>query len=508
MRFVLAILLLMFAAATPAAADDEYVDLNVLVHFDKQAYYEAEEVRVTVYVTNGGTAPATGVVLRSEGELGIKSWGEFDESGPGVVVPPGEQRAVEVTAPAYDPGDGMFLYVTAVSAEPDANPEDNESTGEGFVTCERCDVKFTLFEDADSDGAADPGELGVGVLVTLSGGVEMRSFQARTDANGVVLFTSIPGGEYSVTANLRKDWYLDTFPTLRLHPGRNESMLRAQLVDLSKLVATVSLDRDTYTVGDTVRERVTLTNNGTRVINGLFAQCGGYNTGSPSNELSAAGWAELDPTTPKSHGARLYAGETRVWEFTAEVPPAAWSYGFVSLECEFMVPGMLQGAYAMDRAAVPGGQGSLGGTLLRDDQPIPGVEVLMVNKVTGAVAARTVSDGAGHFHFAGLAADTYELLPLGRWRVRDRSFEAQVYAGEHREFPIALEEAPEQRDPEEQPPPATEAPKPAPTPEPQARPAPRPTGLADTGTDVADLAALGFLMVVVGLLLVRRRSTT
>jgi LPXTG-motif cell wall-anchored protein len=506
---VLATLLLVFAAATPAAADDGYVDLNVQVYLDKQAYYEAEEVRATVYVTNGGTAPATGVVLRSEGELGIKSWGEFDESGPGVVVPPGEQRAVEVTAPAYDPGDGMFLYVTAVSAEPDANPEDNEGTGEGFVTCERCDVTFTVYEDADEDAAADPDELAVGVLVTLSGGVEMRSIQVRSDANGVVRFTAIPGGEYYVTANLRKDWYLDTFPTIRLHPGHNEKTLRAQLVDLSKLVATVSLDRDSYAVGDTVRERVTLTNTGTRVINGLLAHCGGYGTESVGNALDSTGWLELDPATPKSRGARLHAGETRVWEFTAEVPSGAWSYGFVTLECEFMVPGMLQGAYAEDRAAVPGGQGSLGGTLLREDQPIPGVEVLMVNKATGAVAARTVSDGAGHFHFAGMAADVYELLPLGRWRLRDRSFEAQVFAGEHREFPIVLEEAPEQRDPEE-PPPVTEtpAPAPAPAPEPQARSAPRPTGLADTGADVADLTAAGFLLVVLGLVLVRRRSTT
>lgn len=458
MRRVLVALLLMFAAATPAAADDGHVDLSVQVYFDKQAYYEADEVRVTVNVTNGGTAPATGVVLRSEGTLGIPSWGEFDESGPGVVVPPGEQRSVEVTTPATDHGDGMFLQVTAASAGPDANPADNLGTAESFVTCELCDVAFTVYEDADADGMADPGEFAVGVLVTLSGGVEMRSVQARSGADGVVRFTSVPGGEYSVTANLRKNWYLDRFPTIRLRPGHNEDVLRARLVDVSTLVASVSLDRDSYAVGDVVRERVTLTNTGTRGINGLLAQCGGYGVASVANALDSTGWAELDPANPKGLGARLDAGETREWEFTAVVPPGAFSYGFVTLECEFMVPGMIEGAFAEDRAAVPGGQGSLGGTLLRDDQPIPGVEVLMVNKATG-------------------------------------------------EYPIVLEEAPEQRDPEE-PPPTTETPAPAPTPEPQARPAPRPTGLADTGADVADATAFGFLLVVLGLLLMRRRSTT
>lgn len=504
MRRVLVALLLMFAAATPAAADDGYVDLSVQVYLDKQAYYKADEVRMTVHVTNAGTAPATGVVLRSEGNLAVTSWGEFDESGPGVVVPPGEQRSVEVTAPANDPGDGMRQYVTAVSAEPDANPEDNEGTAESFVTCEQCDVTFTVYEDGDNDGAADPGEAAVGVLVTLTGGVEMRTVQARADADGVVKFTSIPGGEYSIDASLRKDWYLVRSSPFRLRPGVNEAMLRARLADLSALVATVSLDRDIYAVGDIVRERVTLTNNGTRVINGLLAHCGGYGPASVGNALDSSGWELLDPANPKGQGVRLHAGETRTWEFTAVVPPGAWSFGFVTLECEFMVPGMVKGPFAQDRAAVPGGRGTIGGTVRWHDQPVPGVELLMIHKATGQITARTVSDGVGHFQFADLPADVYELRPLGRWRLQDRSFLAQVFASENREYPIDLEEAPEQLDPEKKPPPADD---PTPTaPVPQASPAPRPTGLADTGTDVADLTAFGFLLVVLGLLLVRRRS--
>lgn len=497
MRYLLAAVLLVFVGAVPATADAK-VDLTMVAGFDRPAYLPTDVVRMFVLVQNTGTTTATGVVIRSTGDLAFAPWGELDESGPGVELAPGEEVELLVTATPKDAGD-MTQLVEAVSAEPDANPADNTVTSEAFVTAEKCDLTLTLYRDLDRDGVIDAGEPTGGVNVLVSGGVVHETHEARTDSNGVVRFKGIAGGQYDYYASLPTGWSTGTDPVIRVRPGLNEVLIPATYQDLSKLTATLSLDKPVYLGGEPVRERVTLTNSGTQDITGLYAMCGGKTIGT-ENHLTSDGWGELT-IAGGGPGVVVRAGETRTWEFTDVVPDRAWHYGFVELECEFWIPGVSGSAFAGTSARVPGGQGTVGGTVLWGEQPVSGVKLQLVNRTNGEIVARTVTDGAGAFRFPEVPADRYELRVVGPWHWERPEMVVQVVAGEYTDVP-ALILVPGQvlRDPDE-PVVVRESGQPS------VQASPRPA-LADTGADVTELLALGVLLMVAGALLtrVRRRA--
>jgi hypothetical protein len=491
-----ALLVMGLAVPVSAAAVEEPVDLGLIATLDKNAYLPGDVVTMRVLVMNDGPGTATGVVVHATGDLAFTEWGKLADSG--ITLEPGEQVPVTVTAPAIDTGAGMTERLEVVSAEPDTDPTSNQVTVNAFVTVQQADLALTVYTDADRDGVVDAGETKVGMQVTVGGGLGGGSYSVRADQDGVARFTGIPGGEYSVKAGLPADWYLDPRTRVRLRAGRNEIALGARYVDASKLHATVALDRPSYAVGDTVRERVTLTNTGSADLTDITARCGSYSIEPGTNELYALGWSDLDSMGP---GAVVRAGETRTWEFTDVVRARMWDYGFVLLQCDFIAPGMIEGASASARAAVPGGRGTMGGGLVNERGPVPDIEVLLIDKVTGAVAARAVTDGSGRFEFPEVPADGYELRPLGPWRLLDQNLTVQVLAGEHVVYDrVELLPGPLQRDPEEVP--AVPPPSPSPSPEASAVPS---LALADTGADVAVLVALGVLLVVAGAL-VRRRA--
>jgi len=489
--------LLVMGLATPAAAAaaEEPVDLGLIATLDKNAYLPGDVVTMRVLVMNDGPGTATGVVVHASGDLAFTEWGKLADTG--ITLEPGEQVPITVTAPANDTGAGMTERLEVVSAEPDTDPTSNQVTVNAFVTVQQADLALTVYADADRDGVVDPGETKVGMQVTVGGGLGARSFSVRAGADGVARFTGIPGGEYFVKAGLPADWYLDPRTRVRLRAGQNEIAFGARYVDASKLHATVALDRPSYAVGDTVRERVTLTNTGSADLTDITARCGSYSVEPGTNELYAVGWGDLDSMGP---GAVVRAGETRTWEFTDVVRPRMWEYGFVLLQCDFIVPGMIEGAYASTRAAVPGGRGTMGGSLVNESRPVPDIPVLLIDKVTGGVAARAVTDGSGRFEFSEVAADMYELRPLGPWRLLDHNLTAQILAGEHVVYDrVELLPGPLQRDPEEVPA------VPPPSPSSAASPVPS-LALADTGADVTVLVALGVLLVVAGALMRRRAA--
>jgi hypothetical protein len=488
-----ALLVMGLAAPAAAAAVEEPVDLGLIATLDKNAYLPGDVVTMRVLVMNNGPGTATGVVVRTSGNLEFTDWGKLADTG--ITLEPGEQMPVIVTAPANDDGAGMTERLEVVSAEPDTDPTSNQVTVNAFVTAQQADLALTVYTDADRDGVVDPGETKVGMLVTVGGGLGARSFSVRADADGVARFTGIPGGEYSVKAGLPADWYLDPRTRVRLRAGQNEIALGARYVDASKLRATVALDRPSYAVGDTVRERVTLTNTGSADLTDVTARCGSYSIEPGTNELYGVGWGDLDSA---GRGAVVRAGETRTWEFTDVVRLRMWEYGFVLLQCDFIVPGMIEGAFASARAAVPGGHGTMGGGLVNEHRPVPDIPVLLIDKVTGGVAARAVTDGSGRFEFPEVPADVYELRPLGPWRLLGRNLTVQILAGEHVAYDgVELLPGPLQRDPEEVPA--------VPPPSSQASPVPS-VALADTGAGVAELVALGVLLVVAGALMRRRAA--
>jgi hypothetical protein len=507
MRRVLAFVVaagLALVCAPPAVADPEpYVDLVVLPELDQPAYFPTDTVTLQLRVINSGTAPATGVVIRSTGDLEFGPWGKLDAAGPGIDLPPDGQAAITVTAPAKEAGD-MAQLIEAVSAEPDANPADNQRSLAAFVTAEKVGLTLTVHLDGNDNGVIDTGETTNGISVTLRGGRMPWQGTARTDANGAISFPELPGGEYNPDISLPTGWYLDPALHVQLRPGHNEIVVRARHIDLTKLTASITFDKPVYAVGDTIRERVTLTNTGDEDLAGFVARCGNLSIqsipGSDRNELTSVGWGELDPN---GVGATLRAGETRTWEFTATVVPIMWEFGFVTIDCDFIVPGMLTGPHAKARADVPGGAGTVGGVVYHEDVPKPGITFLLINQATGAIAGRVTSDAAGRIDFPALPADSYELRPLGPWRLMDKVYGVQIRAGSHLELALALVPGPVQLDPE--------IPAPSPkqkedVPTPQASPVRHPGNLADTGADVVELLALGALLVVVGLVLVRRRS--
>jgi hypothetical protein len=511
-RVLLAVLaaFLCLAAVPPgtATADKGEVDLWVSAHFDDVAYLPGAQVRMEVTVQNNGTVPATGVVLHSTGDLTFEGWGELDPAGPGVELAPGGGRSFRVTAYVSEDAADLVQTVEAVAEEPDRNPADNTISASAFVTAKVCDLTLTLHTDSDNDGVLEPGETLGGVEIKLMGGLSRETLTARTDAHGVVRFPGIAGGRYWLTTGLSGGWYVG-YNEVRLRPGQNDVVVRAQPVDLSKVVASVAFDRDTYAVGDTVRQRVTITNNGTVDVSGLIAKCSSYNVeGSGENELNSVGWGELDGGSAKP-GATVRAGETRVWEFTSEVTQRMWDYGSVILRCYFLLDGMTKGAFAMDRASVPGGRGTLGGLAwTAGQQPVPGVKILLIGADTGTITARATTGADGQFRFPDVPTGSYKLAPTGRWRLADEKMELPVLAGFDREIALQLVSGP-LYDPDA-PPPQSPQPPPPPTvsPAPQASPAPHPQALAHTGADVVELLAFGALFVVSGaaLLRVRRRN--
>jgi LPXTG-motif cell wall-anchored protein len=415
---------------------------------------------------------------------------------------------VTVSVTAQASGADMTQELEAVSAEPDQNPADNTGSVDAFVTDKQADLTVTVYGDVDRDGVVDAGEPRAGVLITLFGGLTGGRVTTRTDEAGVAHFPAISGGRYTPLVTLPKGWYVDTYSDIKVLAGTNTAVVRATLNDLTALSASIMFDRDSYAPGDTVRERVTLTNSGGSDIVGLVAHCGPYGA---ENVLSSIGWGELD--TMVDGGAVVRAGETRTWEFTGVVPPRAWDYGFVMLQCDFSPATAHDGPLAEARAAVPGGRGTVGGVLTTEQkEPLAGITLLMLDPVSGAVRARVVSEATGRFQFPELPAGLYELRPVGPWRTYETVFSVQIWAGQHVEFdPLTLRPGPVQGDPDAPPPAANQSTVDVvATPVPQAAPALRPANLADTGADVTELSAIGLLMVLAGagLLFVRRRSVS
>jgi LPXTG-motif cell wall-anchored protein len=490
--------LLTIAWATPASADVRYVDLCLIATIDQPAYLAGEEMTAHVTIINSGTIAATGVVLHVRGDMAF-DWGDLADTGPGIELPPGGQVDRTVHAPIDDPGDGAAERLLVGSDQVDRDLASNEVTLSAFVTEKQADLDVTVFLDADRDGVVDPGEVRKGVAVELSGGLSHDRHTTRTDESGVAHFPGISGGLYQQHVNLPVGWYNDIGEVIKVRGGANKVLIQATHNDFTGLRAAVSLDKATYAPGAPVHERVTLTNTGHTDIVGIVAHCGGYGR---ENVLYSVGWGELAPDD--KGGAVVRAGETRTWEFDDFVPPQAWDYGYVLLQCDFSPAGAHDGPLAEARGTVPGGEGTVSGRLVDTaGTPLGGITLLMLDMVNGRVVARVESAADGRFQFPELPADGYELRPVGPWRLGAAVFEVQVMAGTDHPFdPLVLQPGPVQDDPEKKPAPAVRA---AAVPAPRATVV-RPTALADTGADVTELAALGALLVALGLLLVRRRS--
>jgi LPXTG-motif cell wall-anchored protein len=288
---------------------------------------------------------------------------------------------------------------------------------------------------------------------------------------------------------------------VQLRIGGEDVLLRA-VRSSSALRASITFDRGAYAVGDTLRERVTLTNTGTTDLSGVTARCV---EGAAPNQLSGLGWGDLVHYT--APGVTVRAGETRTFDFTDVVPAGGRLFGFVTITCWFSTAYKYDdGPVVVARAEVPGGVGSAGGHLYVDrnlnvsvepGEGVPGVKVFLVAD-NGAVVGRAVTDALGHFWFVDVPANNYELRLSGPWRpLRNTAWRIGVFAGESMDA-MQVQVIPGSIQPDLDPPPA-----PAPSPVPQATV--RPSTLADTGASVEELTVLGLLLVLAGVALIAVR---
>lgn len=496
--------ILTLVCATPAAAADEYVDLAVTVRLDKSSYEPGEEIVARVAVTNNGTATAHGVVVRVAGNLTFPrgAWSRLAET----VEPGAVTEAVASTIPPVQLT--AAVDVTAASTEPEHDPADNRMAVEAPVPNAAASATGVLYGDRDGDEQVDQGEgmFGVELQFNLEE-VPYLARTVRTDRNGRFTVPDLLVGHYFVTAGLPTNWdgagHVFTFLA---RPGANELSFRAVRNLALPLTASIRFDRDSYAVGDVVREHVTIANHGKEAVSGITAYCAGMGL---ENELSSASWGDLAPGT--GAGVTVGPGEARTFEVTDVVPAGGREFGHVVVNCEFGVDDVYKyGVSASARAGVPGARGDLDGVLYndvagtgaRDDNGLPGVKVYLAD-IAGRVVARTVTGARGRFHFAGVPVDLYELRIVGPWQPKyDPLQQVQLYESQVAFVELAVSPGPTQPDPDA--PPGSPAPS---TPQPPApRPSVRPANLADTGVSVEELTALGMLLLLTGtaLLLVRR----
>jgi hypothetical protein len=495
--------LVVLVTAAPAAAEPA-AGLVVTVAFDQPAYSAIDDITVTVSVTNTGAEPATGVHLFEEGRgpFGPSHWGAFSPLGDGAGLAPGER--VEVTATALL-GVVVDQLVLTVQARAGTLVSD-KATATVPVIVHTAPLTGHLYRDLDGDATFDPGEAMSGVQVTATGGMPDTTAKARTDATGRFTTEAIPEGAYNLGSGLPVGWQHNENMHVDLRVGSPDVLIRA-VRSSSALRASITFDRAAYAVGDTLRERVTLTNTGTADLAGVTARCV---EGAAPNQLGGLGWGDLVHYT--APGVTVRAGETRTFDFTDVVPAGGRLFGFVTVTCWFSTAYKYDDGPAVTaRAEVPGGIGSSGGHLYVDrnlnvsiepGEGVPGVKVFLV-AVDGTVAGRSVTDATGHFWFADVPAGNYELRLSGPWRpLRDVAWRIGVYAGQSTDA-MQVQVVPGSIQPDLDVRPAP----PPPPPVPQATV--RPSTLADTGVRVGELTVLGVLLLLAGaaLLFVRRAAS-
>ena len=494
---------LTFVCAAPAAADEPAVDLAVTVTLDQPEYRAFDEVTATVTVVNNGAAPATAVYVTVSSVLPAVRWEWREERRVGRLDP---GARVTLTAFTMAPNNlaiaDLMLPVTAELnlLEPDRAPADNRATVEAPLRLTTANLSGVVYGDRNNNRVIDPGEPLTGVGMEFPRTAPPGSdAHARTDGEGRFAVSNLLVGPYLARTSLPAGWQLEN-AQFDLSPGANQVVLRAVRQVAAQLTATVTFDRDTYEVGDTARQRVTLTNRGTVDLERITARCNGTGSG-----FAGATWGVLK--VGFGNGVPIRAGETRTFDFTEVVPERGWRFGHMVIDCVFGGDDYGQnGARAYAKVAVPGGHGRVTGIVSHEDGPIPNLKLYLVDD-DGRVAARAVTDAAGAYDFADTPANRYELRVVGPWRTSQGiAHHLQVFADGWTNEHLYLVAGPTQPDPDAAPTGPTTATPTTGAPTPQAAAGPRPANLADTGASVGELSALALLLLLTGsaLLLVGR----
>ncbi|HEU5472621.1 MAG TPA: SdrD B-like domain-containing protein [Actinophytocola sp.] len=475
------------------------------VEFDKQSYESDEKVRIRLTVTNIGLAAAEGVVFEGFGaeDLGFASYpplGELDSYGPGIRLEPGATRVFEVEGSIRDPR-GAIVFTGSLGPKDRAYYWDGARVGTfAAVVATRGDYTGVLYGDQNDNGVMDPGEALQGVPVELTGGIPRTEVRQVTDAEGGFAFRDIPTGPYLRIFVLPDGWFVPFEPSTAVRSGASAPVEVRAIRLTEDLLAAVAFDKDSYAVGEIAHLTFTLTNRSAKDMTAVTALCSGPGD---AHEIHSGGpgWGDF---ADGGAGVTVPAHTTTTVVVWTEIPEGGFTYGYVRASC-VIGPSPIQLAHAYDEAKVPGGTGSAGGILMLDNaepepEGVPDTKIVFTDPVSGAPVARGTTDATGHFLIDDVPAGRYDVVVVGPWKITSCSCPGVLDGLTEPRYEIRVVPGPVQPDPDAQP----EEPEPEPTPQDEA--VASAVRLASTGVGVAGLLAGGVLLVLVGLVLLRRSA--
>ncbi|RSM86255.1 hypothetical protein DMH04_13850 [Kibdelosporangium aridum] len=400
-----------------------------------------ESIPVKLTVTNSGTEERRGVKgrLRTiEGSpfyVRSDTWRDLDPFGAGAVFAAGETRTYDLIGHVSEWA-GQPRIMIGVQRQTPNIPEIAETeVSFQLVPADVTEhVGGQVFQDANENRVADPGEELPGITVRLAKGWQPFK-EAVTGADGRFAFPDIPVGFYELTYGPAPGgWLLPSTNFLRLDGTGTASDLgiRARRPMSENLRASVALDRKTYSAGDSVQLTVTLTNTGQYPLTGLVAGCDRY--GSSYHLLvTQEAWGELAYGGP---GATVQPGQTRVFAVTGTVPDKGDYFGLVSAICDFVddelyLYGAAEAAPVYHKVRSSKTANTFG-TVYHDKdgdfsvdegEAVVNTRIGLRDVTTGRVTVTATTDATGRIDYTKVPVGRYTPQIFGPWKPVDGAIE-------------------------------------------------------------------------------------
>ena len=486
-------------------------DIAVTAAFDRATYEGTELARVTVKVENKGTAAGyarfVDDIQKPQDRLmyDLRQWGDFTSYAKQVVLQPGESRVVVITGEIPWYSSNTVSFSANIEIYNDSDQSNNKVQIKAGVQRLTGNVEVLAYGDKNGNGKYDSGEEFGDLDVTLAGVRTSYSMQKRTDATGRARFDNVQIGTYRTYSYFRDGWIGGTYDSATGTISADATTvieLRAVRPLSDKFTATAKFGKAVYAAGEDYSIDLTLTNNTGAALEGVAATCH-----DPGAVGAGPGWGDVREGGP---GIRLEDGETRIIRVTGPQPEGAADAGFLGVSCDFG-PRPSQSGYptAVAWAQVPGKTAGAKGRLVHDDENDGSFEgdgvaktaVVLVDRITKKVTARTISGDDGGFAFTDVPVGEYEPVVVGPWKAQVyTSWYFRVSASSADDVQIVvLEPGPEVEDPGQ---PLPEDQKPGTTTPPVTPGASGGAGtaevLAKTGASVLGLGLLGALLVAFG----------
>jgi hypothetical protein len=407
--------------------------LKVCASFDKSSYLSSDIIKLTLQITNLGTAPATNVSVFPQSSFRL--WGNQTGLfiGPGRDIPAGLTVTVEQDGYSSNPSSGAVTFSGPVfQGTPFGFNYPPQISITASVTPVRAPYGGTIFDDKNRDGIQDANEPGVpGAIVQLFGpfnGLDNQNGQSQltaiTDRQGHFRFNDLPGGVYFVSATGGRTNLSVHVPngqvTVDNSPGQTSVAYPARSPLSDILSAAMNFDQASYHVGESAHLTITLTNTSPNVtISRIKTSCN--HVGGDSGVWGiGAGWDQLTTGT----GVTLTPGQTWTGHLSEVVLASAAVGGQYFAECVFGPDALGDFAGEPDPqtsvTALPSLTPTIDATLkLIDDDPVGGTPnfptVLLVDEATQDPIVSPLDSSAGRI--IGIPIGCYGLTIIGGWHL-------------------------------------------------------------------------------------------